>query len=938
MKLRKLLIHNIASIADAEIDFDKGPLARAGIFLICGPTGAGKSTILDSIVLALYGDAPRFLRAPRSKQSAELPREVDIRPTDVRNILRHGTGEGRINLTFRGINGVEYLGELIIRRARNKPGGNLLPVIHRLTRLAGGEVFTKKKEVDSEISEAIGLDFDQFCRTVMLPQGEFTRFLNAKDDDKAALLEKITRVDIYTRIGAEVYRRHKQHRDAYELARRLADDTNALSPEDETAVRNQLDKATNEAAEADARLAALRRLAEKRERLAEDDRLIEEGRREAADARQASESDAMASDRLLIERLDCSVEARAALAAADKAAAEKSAATTKLMALSADIAAWRNETVRREQKLSDDRREIESLEKLTALAPEQLAAIRSGAAIKSTYALVVEYTELVAKTRDSLGRYRHEVEELEASLADLRAKREETGKEMIARRAAYEALKDAASTWASTARENLTAGCQCPVCRQKVEELPREDNKILKAMARDARVASETADKVAAEADQRYNKAEADIKSRRALIPSLEVTESTQGATLAAHRKALDDLLQPLKEAYSITPETDIAALGASLSHEEEEHNRRSLRLEKLRGDSKLKAQELTAIRDYLARIDSLPAEYFDPEATPSRHPEKIAHLASLTATLSAAVDISDTKMREESDKVDNWLSTPLGESFSCDELRRLGSYSTQAIARLRKTIAEAERRVATSRRILAERLHTLRAHRRIRIDGLYPEPSPEGAAALMGELQKILSGAREAIVEATASLKQSEENRRLRAEREAEASRLKVVADRWSSLNTLIGSAEGDKLRRIAQSLILSSLTDSANRYMATLAPRYRLRVAPGTFNILVEDAFLGYATRPASTVSGGESFLVSLALALALSDIGSTLSVDTLFIDEGFGSLSGDALEYALSTLADLRSRSNRRVGVISHVAELRDRIDTHIDVGPSGIAITE
>ncbi len=122
----------------------------------------------------------------------------------------------------------------------------------------------------------------------------------------------------------------------------------------------------------------------------------------------------------------------------------------------------------------------------------------------------------------------------------------------------------------------------------------------------------------------------------------------------------------------------------------------------------------------------------------------------------------------------------------------------------------------------------------------------------------------------------------------------------------------------------------------MEGLSPRYRLRVVPGTFTILVEDAYQGYASRPVSTVSGGESFLVSLALALALSDIGSTFSVDTLFIDEGFGSLSGDALEYALATLGELRRRTRRRVGVISHVSALRDRIDVHLSVASGRISI--
>ncbi len=154
-------------------------------------------------------------------------------------------------------------------------------------------------------------------------------------------------------------------------------------------------------------------------------------------------------------------------------------------------------------------------------------------------------------------------------------------------------------------------------------------------------------------------------------------------------------------------------------------------------------------------------------------------------------------------------------------------------------------------------------------------------------------------------------------------------VLEKWKILYEIFGDSEGKKFRKIAQSYILAELIDAANHYMKNLSDRYRLRIEPGTFVILVEDSWQGYTLRSASTISGGESFLVSLSLALALSDIGSDFSVDILFIDEGFGSLSGDALQMAVSTLRLLHSRSGRKVGIISHVDELRERIPTQINV---------
>ena len=119
----------------------------------------------------------------------------------------------------------------------------------------------------------------------------------------------------------------------------------------------------------------------------------------------------------------------------------------------------------------------------------------------------------------------------------------------------------------------------------------------------------------------------------------------------------------------------------------------------------------------------------------------------------------------------------------------------------------------------------------------------------------------------------------------------------------------------------------------MKTLTDRYTLKVTPGTFVIMIEDAYQGYASRAASTISGGESFLVSLSLALALSDIGQKLAVDILFIDEGFGTLSGEPLQNAISTLKSLHRKAGRRVGIISHVEELRERIPVQIRVNQEG-----
>ena len=181
--------------------------------------------------------------------------------------------------------------------------------------------------------------------------------------------------------------------------------------------------------------------------------------------------------------------------------------------------------------------------------------------------------------------------------------------------------------------------------------------------------------------------------------------------------------------------------------------------------------------------------------------------------------------------------------------------------------------------------------------------------------------------------LKADKENRERQGALIQEAEDKKAVYQKWSRLNQLIGNSTGSTFRKIAQSYVLTSLIHSANRYMKTLTDRYTLKVAPGTFVISLEDAYQGFVSRAASTISGGESFLVSLSLALALSDIGQQLQVDTLFIDEGFGTLSGEPLQKAIETLRSLHSKAGRHVGIISHVEELQERIPVQIQVNQEG-----
>ncbi|UGA52043.1 MULTISPECIES: AAA family ATPase [Dickeya] len=215
------------------------------------------------------------------------------------------------------------------------------------------------------------------------------------------------------------------------------------------------------------------------------------------------------------------------------------------------------------------------------------------------------------------------------------------------------------------------------------------------------------------------------------------------------------------------------------------------------------------------------------------------------------------------------------------------------------------------------------------------PESMPEGISD--HDIRQLLSGLGD-MVKAEAAhqgeLRQqlaSDQQRRDKQRQLLEAiARGQQQCDDWGYLNQLIGSQKGDKFRRFAQGLTLDHLVFLANRQLSRLHGRYLLqRKASDTLELQVADTWQADAVRDTRTLSGGESFLVSLALALALSDLVSTKTrIDSLFLDEGFGTLDGETLDTALDVLDNLNA-SGKSIGVISHVEAMKDRIQVQIRV---------
>ena len=159
-----------------------------------------------------------------------------------------------------------------------------------------------------------------------------------------------------------------------------------------------------------------------------------------------------------------------------------------------------------------------------------------------------------------------------------------------------------------------------------------------------------------------------------------------------------------------------------------------------------------------------------------------------------------------------------------------------------------------------------------------------------------------------------------------------------WAKLNDVIGSSKGDKFRKIAQQYTLDILLAYANHHLTDISRRYRLERVPDTLTLMVLDHDMGGEHRSVHSLSGGESFLVSLALALGLASLSShSVKVESLFIDEGFGSLDADTLAIAMNALDNLQAQG-RKVGVISHVHEMSERIGVQIQVQPQSNGLSK
>lgn len=923
MKLKKLTIHNIASIKDEVIDFSAEPLCSSDVFLITGKTGAGKSTILDAICLALYDNTPRFSSSKmEGKEKVGESRSGDdktISITDTRQLMRRNTADASVCLEFTGNNGVDYEAIWSVERARKKVDGTLQSKKWVIRNFSTGDEAKKQDEIKLIIKEAIGLDFEQFRRTTMLAQGEFSRFLNSKDDEKSAILEKITGMDIYAKVGKKIYGVMSEKKGIYEQKQQQIEGVATLTDEQvvqkneeiaalQTSI-NSLQKQENAKRVVlnwlnDAETFA-KDLSEATETLALANAKLNTDEFKANENLVKSWKETITA-RLYLQNRKDALQFKTELIASGKTdeLARKLENAKQTYATAGNSAKeleekikHKEETVNRFglQQIRDSFNSVNSLLNNITLASRDVKQY-----LDENKKREEKRGELVKKIQD--------LETLQKELSVLKPQVEEAKTTLQNAKENYDKQSKTVDEFAKKLRAELHIGDNCPVCGQKISiDLPIEEE--LQKLVEAFKHTYQEADKKYQDISNKYNKLEASFDTETKSYNNEKQKFDQDKSVENAFNTALSSCKKCEIEKVD---ENTIAAL---------EKIQIAKLQEKLDLDSKIKQGEelekvLTTLKD--------------------THTDLLKQIQTLQSNVSKAENEKqefDTKLKNAQEKYDEnnaLLTIFLKENINITEekLEELSAYTESGISKKDEYLKSIKDEVLTKNTLFKNAELKQKEHEQKRPE-IASEETKETLQSSIQEIEAKINIESEKLGAIKLILKTDAANKEKLGGLIKQAEEAKKVYDKWYNLNELFGSADGKKFRTIAQSYVLSHLIHSANTYMNSLSDRYTLKGVPGTFIINVVDNYEGGITRAASTISGGETFLVSLALALALSDVGGSLSVDTLFIDEGFGTLSGESLQMAITTLRTLHSKSNKHVGIISHVEELKENIPVQIQV---------
>lgn len=952
--------------APFEVDLSAEPLRSAGVFAVVGPTGAGKSSLLDALCLALFDTTPRLERTPRQRLPSgdrSLDEDTELTASDPRTLVRRGARDAFAEVDFAGIDGRSYRARWAVARGRN---GRLRPTQLSLADLGSERVIGGTKgEVLAAIESRLGLGLAELRRAVLLPQGEVAAFLDAPSDERAILLERLTGAEIFAEVSRVVHRRAADARRARENAEVLRAMVPVLDAEAVLRHEAELFDARLGVVRAEERAAAL--LAE-RDRHAVLARLAAE-EREAADAlaeveRQRGLVELLRDEVARVEQLaphevsfDDERRARGRVGEAQgRLETERRAhasAVEVLVPLERELASADSvhaaRVVADEAERDEARVALAALEQAVAAArpacsDAELEALRARARALLGLAGAVERARAseVAEQRSAaeLERARETRAGLRARMAALDARAYELAVDATAQSARLEEARRARERWLlgqtlAVHRARLVEGEPCPLCG--ATEHPARGG------ANDVALA-ESEERVATIALALERTRETLSRVRSALAALTHEASATEARADAAQSE--------IERARS-----DRALAQAALALVEGPEAEREVSITRMLADvdGRIAAAE-DARRRHRTADEALAAARAKAHAAREAAHHETAALAARCATAARAFERARERASALAESVER-AESALAEREA--ELRAAVAETDGVLTSLGVARADAERVLGPEREKLRraradlERLDRERASARARLDERRARASLERAAlgeqpGLAGEaLDAAITDARRARDEARrrearleALLELDRSNRVRAAELDAVCETACAEEARWEGLDACIGSADGKRFRAYAQAITLERLVGFANAELSHLAPRFSLVRARtgGELGLAVLDRDAGHAIRAVQSLSGGESFLVSLALALGLASMTAaeggrgTLRSSSLFLDEGLGALDPESLEIALGALEALRA-SGRQIAIVTHVPQVAERFAARVEVVPRG-----
>lgn len=802
MRPLRLQIEGFTSFAErTELDF-----STLDLFAITGPTGAGKSSLIDAMVFALYGWVPRVGK-------------------EYRQLISHGAERLAVQLDFQ-------VGPDLFRVSRNvrKSDGK---VQARLDRIVDGEaesLASKVSEIESEVERIVGLDHDGFTRSVVLPQGEFDRFLKGKPDERRKILVSLLNLRIYEDMQAIAYRRAAAANQQSEfIAKQLATDYADATPQHLSEQRKA------------------RRTVEAEQKQAEADRNHINGALEIARSLRTLRRD------LAGLNDDCtSATSRLKQAEAD----EKTA--TKLQ----DEVAKKLTALEKEAKTLgfDDRRLMQLLEfipKVKSYARE----LRQ----------VAEFETTVQRTQRGL-------EKATLALGGLK-KEEPLAQQRVAKavqdlKGARVKLEDLKRRHAALSlRKGLKRGDDCPVCERPLDHLPASHVAGLDA----AEVAVESAEATLNDSRQRQTELAAERKGCDADKKRLDKELAEQQGKLSEANKVIASLRRDLaKEGYKDIDRQTSAKLLTTLE------------------------RECRTLQDAKEANDSLQ--------------QRRKSLDKQKADVANDLVVARTRASEAHDQI--------------AELQR-------RMAKAQKTLdCERDRLLALAEKQNWKKIESL------------PRDSDE--VDVLGELSVEVGTRLKELSSRDAQLQTEIQNLEKKIQRAAELNEERKALNQSAALaNELSVSLRANQFIAYIQEEALRVLAEDGSKHLETLSQgRYALVCTTQEFSVV--DHWSADEVRSVKTLSGGESFLASLALALALAERLATFSsegraqqrLESLFLDEGFGTLDRETLDVVVLGIEALHG-GRRMVGVVTHIPELAERMPVRVEVakrhGQAGLSIT-